>query len=58
MGRKSKKEGIYVYIWAPQVVLVVKNPAVNAEDVRDAGLTRVRRSPAGANGNPLQYSAW
>ena len=25
MGRKSKKEGIYVYVWASQVVLVVKN---------------------------------
>ena len=38
MGRKSKKEGIYAYIWASQVALVVKNPAVSAEDRRDAGL--------------------
>ena len=60
MGRKSKKEGIYVYIWAPQVVLVVKNPAVNAGDVRDRSLMDLipglGRSPGGGHGNPLQYS--
>ena len=57
MGRKSKTEGIYVYTWASQVVLVVKNPAVNAEDIRDAGLIpESGRSPGGGYGNPLQYS--
>ena len=25
-------------LWASQVALVVKNPAANAEDIRDAGL--------------------
>ena len=40
-----------------QVALVVKNPAVNAEDVRDEGsVPGLRRSPRGGNGNPLQYS--
>ena len=67
MGRKSKKEGIYVYIWAPQVALVVKNPAVNAEDVRDAGLTRVRKIPCRSKWqptpifclvNPMDRGAW
>ena len=28
---------IYSVYWASQVVLVVKNPPANAEDVRDAG---------------------
>ena len=43
--------------WASQVALVVKNPPVNAGDVRDAGLTPGSgRSPWGGYGNPLQYS--
>ena len=43
--------------WASQVVLVVKNPAANAGDVRDAGSSpRSGRSPGGGHGNPLQYS--
>ena len=29
---------IYTYIWASQVVLVVKKPPANAGDIRDAGL--------------------
>ena len=38
---------------------VVKNPPVNTEDARDAGLILgSERSPGGGNGNPLQYSAW
>ena len=40
-----------------QVVLVVKNPPVNAGDVRDAhSIPGSRRSPGGGHGNPLQYS--
>ena len=37
------------------MVLVVKNPPVNAKDVRDAGSIPVLgRSPGGGHGNPLQ----
>ena len=40
-----------------QVALVVKNPPVNAGDIRDMGLILwLGRSPAEGNGNPLQYS--
>ena len=57
MGRKSKKEGIYAYIWASQVVLVVKNPPANAGGIRDVGLILgLGRSPGGEHANPLQYS--
>ena len=39
------------------MALVVKNPSVSAEDVRDAGSVLAQgRSPGGGNGNPLQYS--
>ena len=42
---------------ASQVVLVVKNPAANAGDVRDADwIPRSGRSPEGGHGTPLQYS--
>ena len=38
------------------VVLVVKNPPANAEDIRDMGSTPgPGRSPGGVHGNPLQY---
>ena len=37
---------MYIYVWAFQVVLVVKNPPANAEDVRDVGLIPgLERSP-------------
>ena len=43
--------------WASQVVLVVKNPPVDAGDIRDAGSTPLwGRSPGGGHDNPLQYS--
>ena len=43
--------------WASQLVLVVKNPAANAGDIRDVGwIPRLRRSPGGGHGNPLRYS--
>ena len=36
----------------------VKNPPVNAGDLRDAGLIPgSRRSPKGGHGNPFQYSS-
>ena len=42
---------------ASQVVLVVKNPPANAEDIRDAGsMPGLGRSPGGGHDNPLQYS--
>ena len=38
-------------------MLVVKNPSVNAGDVRDMGsVPGSGRSPGEGNGNPLQYS--
>ena len=39
-----------------QMALVVKNPPVNAGDIRDVdSIPESGRSPGG-NGNPLQYS--
>ena len=41
-----------------QVVLVVKNPPANAEDLRDMGLIPGwGRRPGAGNGSPLQYSS-
>ena len=43
--------------WASQAVLVVKNPRVNAADIREAGsIPGSGRSPGRLHGNPLQYS--
>ena len=45
------------YIWASQILLVVKNLLANAGDSRDAGLIPgLRRSPRGGHVKPLQYS--
>ena len=42
---------------ASQLVLVVKNPPANAEDIRNMGsIPGLGRSPGGGRGNPLQYS--
>ena len=39
------------------MALVVKNPAANAGDIRDAGsIPGSGRSPGAGNRNPLQYS--
>ena len=39
------------------MVLVVKNPPVNAGDIRDVvSIPESGRSPGGGNGNPPQYS--
>ena len=41
---------------ASQLALVVKNPPINAGDLRDEGLiSGSGRSPGGGHGNPLQY---
>ena len=38
------------------VALVVKDPPVNAGDIRDSGsVPELGRSPGEGNGNPLQY---
>ena len=40
-----------------QVALMVKNPPINAGDIRDAGsIPGLGRSPGGGHGNPLQHS--
>ena len=45
------------HLGASQVALVVKNPPVNAGDLRDTGsISGSGRSPGGGNGNPLQDS--
>ena len=47
---------MYIYRWASQVVVVVKNPAANARDAGDKALIpESGRSPGEGNGNPLQY---
>ena len=47
----------YIIIISFQVVLVVKNPPANAEDIGDTGsVPGSGRSPGVGNGNPLQYS--
>ena len=39
-----------------QVMLAVKNPPANAEDIRVTGMIpRLGGSPGGGHGNPLQY---
>ena len=44
-------------LWAPQVVLVVKNLPANAGDLRDmVSIPGSVRAPGGGHGNPLQYS--
>ena len=43
--------------WASQVALMVKNPPVNAGNIRDVGLIPgLGRSPGGGHSNPFQYS--
>ena len=42
---------------ASQLALVVKNLLANVGDIGDTGsIPRLRRSPGGGYGNPLQYS--
>ena len=45
------------YLGASQVALVVKNPPVNAGDIRELGsIPGLGGCPGGGHGNPLQYS--
>ena len=45
-----------LFFGASQVALVLKNLPDSARDIRDEGLTPGSgRSPAGGQGNPLQY---
>ena len=47
----------FLDLWASLVMLVVKEPACNAGDIRDMGsIPGSWRSPGERNGNPLQYS--
>ena len=46
-----------VYIWVSRVTLVVKNPPLNAEVIRDTGLIPgLEWSPGGEHGSPFQCS--
>ena len=51
---------MYICIYAfraSQVVLVIKNPSINAGDARNSGsIPGSRRFPREGNGNPLRYS--
>ena len=48
---------VYLILERNQVVLLVKNPPVNAGNIRDVGsIPGSGRSPGGGHGNPLQYS--
>ena len=49
---------MYIYLfWASQVMLVVKNTATNAGDIRDKSLIPgPGRSPREGHSNMLQYS--
>ena len=50
----SRKDWQYWFLGASQVVLVVKNPLVNVEDIRDKGsVPGSGRSPARGHDNPL-----
>ena len=50
----ERKKGRYLYGWASQVALVVKNLPVNAGDM--GSIPESGRSPGKGNGHPLQYS--
>ena len=57
--REVNKDCVCPIYRASQVALVVKNPPVNAGDIRDVGsIPGLGGSPGGRNGNPPQYSAW
>ena len=57
LSNTNLAEYMYTFIWASQVVLVVKNLPANAGDLRDMCLTlELGRSPGGRHGNSLQQS--
>ena len=48
---------MYIFVWASQVALLVKNPPAKAGDIRDVGsIPGSGRSPGEGHINPLQYS--
>ena len=50
---------VCIFTWASQVVLVIKNLAANAGDIRDVGLIPGSgRSPGGGHGNLSGILAW
>ena len=56
LHEKTRREIIWISVESPDGS-VVKNPAGNAGDTREAGLfPGLERSPGGRIGNPLQYS--
>ena len=55
--KQRSKPCFYCFLGTSQVVLVVKNPSVNAGDIRDvSSIPGLGRSPGGGHGNPLRYS--
>ena len=57
VGRRTKREEMYVYICLMPGGSVVKNLPANAGDKRDVGsIPGSGRSPGEGNGSPLQYS--
>ena len=53
--KQSSKHCFYCFLGTSQVVLVVKNPSVNAGDIRDvSSIPGSRRSLGVEHGNPLQ----
>ena len=55
--KQRSKPCFYCFLGTSQVVLVVKNPSVNAGDIRDvSSIPGSGRSPGGGHGNPLRYS--
>ena len=60
-GKRMPQEAILCwtpgFAEVPQVALVVKNPLINAGNIRNISLIpRSGRSPGGGHGNSLQYS--
>ena len=54
---RNHYSGCFNCLWPSHVVLVVKNPSANADDVKDIGLIPGSgRSPGGEHGNSLRYS--
>ena len=50
-------KNVYLFIWASQVALVVKNLPASAGDIKDASsIPGLGRSPGRGHGNPFQYS--
>ena len=45
----------YIYIWASQVALVVKNLPTNPGDIRDVGVILGWGRVPGGNGTPFQH---